>query len=141
MNLSGKKMSRLTRDGTAEPVWRDQILRHVRGQGNIHFPSSADHEQDWQPYPVDPYSAIICDDHTYIVHTGAAMICNNSNISVVLELYLVQIKKNLNASRPSEHPPVRGGEMSKRLGGSCKDKTSSWHLTGFPNGNNFGSTV
>ena len=28
---------------------------------------SADHEQDWQPYPVDPYSAI-CDDHTYI-HT------------------------------------------------------------------------
>ena len=58
-------MSRLTRDGTAEPVSRDQILRHVRGQGNIHFPCSADHEQDWQPYPVDSYSAI-CDDHTYI---------------------------------------------------------------------------
>ena len=60
-------MSRLTRDGTAEPVSRDQILRHVRGQGNVHFLCSADHEQDWQPYPVDPYSAI-CDDHTYI-HT------------------------------------------------------------------------
>ena len=60
-------MNRLTRDGTAEPVVRDQILRHVRGQENIHFPGSADHEQDWQPYPVDPYSAI-CDDHTYI-HT------------------------------------------------------------------------
>ena len=58
-------MSRLTRDETAEPVSRDQILRHARGQGNIHFPCSADHEQDWQPYPVDPYSAI-CDDHTYI---------------------------------------------------------------------------
>ena len=58
------EMSRLTRDGTAEPVSRDQILRHARGQGNIHFPCSADHEQDWQPYPVDPYSAI-CDDHTY----------------------------------------------------------------------------
>ena len=43
-------MSTLTRDGTAEPVSRDQILNH---------------EQDWQPYPVDPYSAI-CDDHTYI---------------------------------------------------------------------------
>ena len=28
------------------------------------------------------------------------------------------LKKNLNASRPSEHAPVRGGgEMSKRLGG------------------------
>ena len=65
-------MSRLTRDGTVELVSRDQILRHARVQGNIHFPSSADHEQDWQPYPVDPYSAI-CDDHTYIhvvtIHT------------------------------------------------------------------------
>ena len=47
------EMSRLTRDGTAEPVSRDQILRHARGQGNVHFPCSADHEQDWQPYPVD----------------------------------------------------------------------------------------
>ena len=58
-------MNRLTRDGTAEPVLRDQILRHARGQRNIHFPCSADHEQDWQTYPVDPYSAI-CDDPTYI---------------------------------------------------------------------------
>ena len=30
-------MSRLTRDGTAEPVSRDQILRHEHGQGNIIF--------------------------------------------------------------------------------------------------------
>ena len=60
-------MSRLTRDGTAEPVSRDQILRHARGQGNIHFPCSADHEQDWQPYPVDPYYSAIFDDHTYIL--------------------------------------------------------------------------
>ena len=29
------------------PVSRDQILRRERGQGNIHFPCSADHEQDW----------------------------------------------------------------------------------------------
>ena len=61
------EMSRLTRDGTAEPISRDQILRHARGQGNMIFPCAADHEQGWQPYPVDPYSAI-CDDHTYI-HT------------------------------------------------------------------------
>ena len=32
------EMSRLTRDGTAEPVSRDQILRHARGQGDIIFP-------------------------------------------------------------------------------------------------------
>ena len=37
------------------------------GTGECYFPCSADHEQDWQPYPVDPYSTI-CDDHTYI-HT------------------------------------------------------------------------
>ena len=55
-------MSRLTRDGTTEPVSRDQILRRERGQGKIHFPCSADHEQDWQPYLVDPHSAT-CDDH------------------------------------------------------------------------------
>ena len=57
----------MTWDGTAEPVPRDEILRHARGWGNIHFPCSADHEQDWQPYPVDPYSAI-CDDHIYILY-------------------------------------------------------------------------
>ena len=48
------EMSRLTRDGVTEPVSRDQILRREGGQGNIHFPCSADHERDWQPYPVDP---------------------------------------------------------------------------------------
>ena len=64
-------MSRLTRDGTAEPVSRDQILRRERGQGNIRFPCSADQEQDWQPYPVNPYS----DDHTYL-----AIIANRSAI-------------------------------------------------------------
>ena len=58
-------MSRLTRDGTTESVSRDQILRRIRGQDNIHFSYSADHEQDWQPYPVDPYSAK-CDHYTYI---------------------------------------------------------------------------
>ena len=61
-------MSRLTRDGTAELVSRDQILRHEeRGQGNVYFLCSADHEQDWQSYPVDPYSCCMC-DYTYI-HT------------------------------------------------------------------------
>ena len=46
--------------------------------------------------------------------------------SEVLLLYN-SLKKNQNAPRPSEHPPVRGGKMSKRLGGikGCKYKTSS----------------
>ena len=62
-------MSRLTRDGAAEPVSRNQILRCERGQGSIVFPCSADHGQDWQPHPVDPYSCYLC-DHTYIAMEG-----------------------------------------------------------------------
>ena len=48
-----------TLDRTAELVSRDHILRRERGQGNINFPCSADHKQDCQPYPVDPYSYIL----------------------------------------------------------------------------------
>ena len=61
------EMTSLTRDGTAEPASRDQILRREREQGNGYFPcSAADHEQDWQPYPVDPYSCYDMCDHTYM---------------------------------------------------------------------------
>ena len=56
------QMSRLTRDRTAEPLLRDQILRRERKRGNIIFPYSVDHVQDyWQPYPVDPHSCYMCD--------------------------------------------------------------------------------
>ena len=69
-------MSRLTRDGAAEPVSRDQMLRRERGQGNVHFLCAADHEEDWQPYQVDPYSAI-CNDHTYLHSTGLPYTVNS----------------------------------------------------------------
>ena len=61
-------MSRLTPDGTAQSVSRDQILRREPGQGQTNSSCSADLEQSWQPYLVDPYSAKISDDHTSI-HT------------------------------------------------------------------------
>ena len=48
----------MARDGTVEPVSRDQKLRRGREQGNMIFPCSADHEQDWQAYTVDPYSGL-----------------------------------------------------------------------------------
>ena len=51
------RASRLTRDGTAKFVSQDKILRHERGQGNVNFPCSADHESYWQPCLVDPYSS------------------------------------------------------------------------------------
>ena len=55
----------------------------------------------------------------YVVKT-LVIIYDNSAIEPCL-------KKNQNVPRPSEHPPVRGGEMSKRLGWikGCKYKTSS----------------
>ena len=64
-------MNRLmTRDGTADPVLRDQILGANGDRQTSIFPCSADDEQDyWQLYPVDPHSAI-CNDYTYI-HTRA----------------------------------------------------------------------
>ena len=73
-------MSRLTRDRIAEPVSRDQILRRERGQGNIHSPSSVDHEQDWQLYPVDPYSAKICNDHTHTISDFHCIICRGFDL-------------------------------------------------------------
>ena len=77
-------MSRLTRDGTAETVSRDQILRHERGQGNIHFPCSAAHEQDWQPYPVDPYSCYMMCDHVYISLTiFYTPLCSHIHSSII----------------------------------------------------------
>ena len=62
------KLSRLTRDRTAELVSLGQILRRKQGQGNIHFSCSADFEQDRQTYLVDHYSCYIVTIRTYI-HT------------------------------------------------------------------------
>ena len=69
-------MSKLTRDGTtAEPVSRDQILRHERGQRKIHFPCSAtDHEQDWQPCSV-----------VRAIHTNIAL---HTHTAVVTHMYI-----------------------------------------------------
>ena len=62
-------MSRLTRDGTVEPVSRDQILRRERGYDReiFNFPVQLT-TQEWQPYLVDPYSCLaVCDT----IHTDA----------------------------------------------------------------------
>ena len=54
---------------------------------NIHFPCSTNHEQDWQPYPVDPYSCYsTCDEHTYR-HTYCTYSFVNQSTYEVLVLY------------------------------------------------------
>ena len=83
-------MSTLTPDGTVEPVSLDRILRCERGQGNIHFSCSANHEQeDWQPYPVILYSAIR-DDHTYI-HTYMFQIVGIDALMILLYYILITV--------------------------------------------------
>ena len=84
-------MSRLARNGTVEPVSPDQIFRRERGKGNTDCPCSTDHEQDWQPYTVDPHACYMC-DHKYIhkyIHLKKGMEIEyfaNTHLSA-LELY------------------------------------------------------
>ena len=80
-------MSRLTRDGTAQPNSRNQTLRRERGQGKSSFPCSADHEQDWQPYPVDAQSAK-SDDHTHTTRLILAKEVGEGDIYLLI-LFLV----------------------------------------------------
>ena len=54
---------------TAKTVSRDQILRRKRGQGNIYFPCSADHEQDWQNLTRLIHN-LVTFDHTLIAIQG-----------------------------------------------------------------------
>ena len=65
----------------------------------------------------------------YYVHYNSILVKERTNI-MYCSINRCNLKKNQNApNRPSEHPPVRGKNMSKLFGGiiGCKDKTSSWH--------------
>ena len=63
------RMSGLTRDGTGWPNPSRETkfsgANEDRGKNIILFIS--DHEQDWQPYPVDPYHTAESTDHKYIL--------------------------------------------------------------------------
>ena len=105
-------MSGLTRDGTAGPVSRDQIIVRQQGQGNIHFPRSADHEQDWGNNLTRLILTLaVCDDQTYIqtysgdelvdrnfyCNTGVRRTSSNNNVSLFGENFQI-------ASNPSPYP-------------------------------------
>ena len=123
-------MSRMTRNGTVGPVSRNQILRRERGQENIHFPCSADHEQDRQPYAVGPYSAIICGDETtffYYEISHCFYLCRAffyllSFIFILFWTYLCTEVKYFNASKRF---PVHTSVYSRTFlwgGGGATDK-------------------
>ena len=100
-------MSRLTRDGTAEPVSRDQILRHERRQGNINFPCSADHVQDWQPYPVDPYSCYsICVTIHICIYMYLVVRARCTSTEVKYYVWYIWPSHIARLNRENEHFPV-----------------------------------
>ena len=87
------EMRKLTRDGTAEPVSRDQILRRERGQRIIHFPyPAADHEQDWQPCPV-----------VRVIHSNIVL---HTRTAVVTHIYIyAYYTTTVNRARMYMSPP------------------------------------
>ena len=74
--VSEHQIQPLSMENEQADAGRDDRTRLTRphsqartGTGKKQFACSADHEQDWQPYPVDLYSCYsMCDDQTYI-HT------------------------------------------------------------------------
>ena len=76
-------MRGLTRDGTAEPISRDQILTLEQGKEKMCFPCSVDQKhQNCHPYPeVDGYSALR-GNHTVTVIAEAEM-KNSKDLCVI----------------------------------------------------------
>ena len=94
------EMIRLTREGTGEHISRDHNLRRERGQGNIMFPCSADHVQDWQPYPVDP---CVC-----VFHVCVCFMCVCVFFPFILDIKFVRRTSRGHAGGRSHrisHPP------------------------------------
>ena len=102
--------------------------------------------QTWTgKYSFSPFQLILCriGNLTRLIHTLAICVtthkwlfpvqlttsraCNLIRLILTLAMcddhtYSCWLKKNQNVPRPSEHPSVRGGKMSRRLGGikGCK---------------------
>ena len=58
----GDEQADAGRDSQTRLARPDSQARTRTGE-NIYFPCSADHVQNWQSYPVDPFSCYTC-DHT-----------------------------------------------------------------------------
>ena len=89
-------MSRLTRDGTAEPVSRDQILRHERGQGNTIFPVQLTTSRIGNLTPLIRTVLYVMTIHTHI-HLSDESIDNcqrrrkRRNIIIIIHLLIIYL--------------------------------------------------
>ena len=92
----------MKRDRTTEPISRDQSFRRERGQKNVYFPCLVDHEQDRQPYPVDPYSAV-CDDHTYRKSIAVLLLRKDHERAATDSLMLSRKKRGRFTARQGRH--------------------------------------
>ena len=105
-------------------------------RGIFIFPCSADHEQDGQPYPVDPYSCYSSNNVWPYIMSGRSPV-HSLYLSPSLFLTFSVFRKNLNASKPSNY-------QSKGLRGNngCRDKNSTVHgIKRVPQWNHIGSRV
>ena len=92
-------MIRLTWDGTAEPVSRNQVLRRVRGQGNIIFRVQLTTSR--------------FGNLTRLSHTLLNVMTIRAHIHTVVSFCFLRfvLKKKMNPpGRLYEHPPVRRKE-------------------------------
>ena len=90
-------------------------LARPNSQARIHFPCSADHEQDWQPYLVVPYSCYVF-DHSYI-HTKtyyAVLGITPTNQSLSFFSFFFSFI-SLIADGPHHYHPACGHEGSSHL--------------------------
>ena len=81
-------MSRLTRDETAEPVSRDQILRHARGQGDIIFPVQLTTSRIGNLARLTRTLLYVMTIHTYI-HILILLLDTINNSEDIIIMYLV----------------------------------------------------
>ena len=101
-------MSRLTRDGTSANLSRETKILRQEGEKYWFFPVQLTTSR--QPYSVYPFSA------TSHYHTHMSRMNGKKRQNTHTHTYVITdnvFKKNLNASKTSEHPS--GGEMSKGL--------------------------
>ena len=96
------------------------------------FPCSADHEQKWQPYPVDPYSAI-CDDYTYH-QSMAVLLLRRDHERAATDPWMLSKKKKC-GSRPRKRDMIdlqyrlRLGEFPRESFSCCYRTFLQMHLS------------